>query len=88
MSEWVGAEWGYCDLYLGGLLQAVWAWQGSAGVFGRAWLYRAIGAAPGKERQDWAAENRFTGASSLQNIRFPAKPVEKEKTERFSFAEA
>lgn len=31
MSERVGAQWGYCDLYLGGLLQAGWAWQGSAG---------------------------------------------------------
>lgn len=33
MSEWVGVEWGYCDLYLGGLFQAVWAWQGSAGFW-------------------------------------------------------
>lgn len=32
MSKWVGAEWGYCDLYLGGLFQAVWAWQGKAVV--------------------------------------------------------
>lgn len=33
MSKWVGAEWGYCDLYLGGLFQAVWAWQGKAVVW-------------------------------------------------------
>lgn len=33
MSKWVGAEWGYCDLYLGGLFWAVWAWQGNAVVW-------------------------------------------------------
>lgn len=32
-SEWVAVEWGYCDFYLPGLLQAVRAWQGSAGFW-------------------------------------------------------
>lgn len=38
MSKWVGAEWVYCDLYLGGLFQAVWAWQGHAVVWLRSVL--------------------------------------------------
>lgn len=86
MSEWVGVEWGYCDLYLGDYSRRCGLGR-AARVFGRGWFYRLIGAAPGKAQQDRAVENRFTVASSLQNIHFPAKPVEKEKTERFSFAE-
>jgi len=43
--------------------------------------------APGNVRQKRAGGNYFTVASSLQSVRFPAKSAEKEKNERFSFAE-
>lgn len=33
MSKWVGTEWVYCDLYLGGLFQAVRAWEDRAVVW-------------------------------------------------------
>lgn len=72
MSEWVGVEWGYCDLYLGGLLQAVWAWQGSAGFW--PWLVlQTDRCGPGEGAAGSGCGKSFYGSFILAKHSLPSK---------------